>query len=83
MCIRDRDNTARNGVAILSESLYSVLSGVFILILQFGVMERARLSQNVNEMRRMLRQQRSQYEAGKSSMEPVSYTHLGCRRCRS
>lgn len=67
-----QDNAARNEVAILSESLYSMLSGVFILILQFGVMERARLSQNVDEMRRMLRQQRSQYEAGKSSMELVN-----------
>lgn len=67
-----QDNAARNEVAILSESLYSVLSGVFILILQFGVMEQARLSHNVDEMRRMLRQQRSQYEAGKSSMELVN-----------
>lgn len=67
-----QDNAARNGVAILSESLYSILSGVFILILQFGVMERARLSHNVDEMRRMLRQQRAQYEAGKSSMELVN-----------
>lgn len=67
-----QDNPDRNAGAILSESLYSMLSGVFILILQFGVMERARLSRDVDEMRRMLRQQRAQYEAGKSSMELVN-----------
>ena len=67
-----QDNSVRNEVAVLSESLYSILTGIFILILQFGVMERARLSRDVDEMRRMLRQQRAQYEAGKSSMELVN-----------
>lgn len=67
-----QDNPERNAVSQLCESLYSVLCGVFILILQFGVMERARLSHNVDEMRRLLRQQRAQYEAGKSSMELVN-----------
>lgn len=67
-----QDNPGRNGGAILAESLYSMLTGVFILILQFGVMERARLTHNVDEMRRILKTQRAQYEAGKSSMELVN-----------
>ena len=36
-----QDNPERNLVAQFSESLYSVLCGVFILLLQFGTMERA------------------------------------------
>lgn len=67
-----QDNINRNEGAILAESLYSVLTGVFILILQFGVMEQARLSHDVDEMRRILKTQRAQYEAGKSSMELVN-----------
>lgn len=67
-----QDNAARNAAAQLSESLYAILCGVFILTLQFGVMEQARLSHNVEEMRRMLQKQRDQYEAGKSSMELVN-----------
>lgn len=67
-----QDNPDRNQLALLSESLYGILCGVFILSLQFGVMEQARLSRNVDEMRRILQKQRDQYEAGKSSMELVN-----------
>lgn len=67
-----QDNPDRNTMSRLCESLYAVLCGIFILVMQFGVMERARLSRNVDDMRRMLRQQRAQYEAGKSSMELVN-----------
>lgn len=66
------DNPERNMVAQLSESLYSVLCGVFILALQFGIMEQARLTHDVDEMRHMLEKQRTQYESGKSSMELVN-----------
>lgn len=67
-----QDNPDRNFLAQLSECMYAMLCDVFVLILQFGVIERARLSHNVDEMRRLLRQQRAQYEAGKSSMELVN-----------
>lgn len=67
-----QDNPERNFLAQFSEGLYAMLCDTFVLLLQFGVMERARLSGNVDAMRRILKNQRAQYEAGKSSMELVN-----------
>lgn len=67
-----QDNPERNFLAQFAECLYAMICDAFVLLLQFGVMERARLSQNVDEMRRILQKQRDQYEAGKSSMELVN-----------
>lgn len=67
-----QDNPDRNAIAQITESLYAILCGIFILILQFGVMESARLTQNVEEMEHLLQKQSDQYEASRSSMELVN-----------
>ncbi len=67
-----QDNPERNLTAQFTESLYSVLCGVFILLLQFGTMERAKLHHSVDAMKEMLHQQRQQYEVGKASMDLVN-----------
>lgn len=67
-----QDNLDRNAMAQLSESIYAIMCDILILLLQFGVMEQAKLSRNVDDMRHMLQKQRDQYEAGKSSMDLVN-----------
>ncbi len=67
-----QDNPDRNLIARFSESLYSVITGVFVLLLQFGTMDRAKLHHNVDAMREMLHQQQQQYEVGKASMQLVN-----------
>ena len=67
-----QDNPERNLIACFSESLYSVITGIFVLLLQFGTMEHAKLHHSVDAMREMLRQQQQQYEVGKASMQLVN-----------
>lgn len=67
-----QDNLERNAMAQLSESIYSIMCDVLILLLQFGVMEQAKLSRNMDQMRHMLQKQQDQYEASKSSMDLVN-----------
>lgn len=67
-----QDNPDRNLIARFSESLYSVITGIFVLLIQFGTMDRAKLHHSVNAMREMLHQQRQQYEVGKASMQLVN-----------
>lgn len=67
-----QDNPERNFLSHFSECLYAMVCDIFVLLLQFGTMERARLSHNVDEMRCMLKKQKDQYEARKSNMELVN-----------
>lgn len=67
-----QDNLGRNAMAQISESIYAIMCDVLILLLQFGVMEQAKLSHNVDQMRHMLQKQQDQYEASKSSMDLVN-----------
>ncbi len=67
-----QDNPDRNLMAQFAECLYAVLCDALLLMLQFGVMERARLSGNVDELRLILQKQQAQYEAKKDSMELVN-----------
>lgn len=65
-------NSTRNEVAVFAESLYQMLCGAFILLLQFGVMERARLSQSVDAMRELVHQQHEQFRQSKESTDLVN-----------
>lgn len=65
-------NPMRNQTTIFAESLYQMLCGVFILLLQFGVMERAKLSHSVDIMRELVHQQHEQFHQSKESMALVN-----------
>lgn len=65
-------NPTRNHTTIFAESVYQMLCGVFILLLQFGVMERAKLSRSVDIMRELVHQQHEQFRQSKESMALVN-----------
>ncbi len=67
-----QDNLSRNQLSVLAESMYQILIDGFILALQFGVMERAKLNQHVEVMRELVHQQRAQYEASKESAQLIN-----------
>lgn len=67
-----QDNAGRNALAEFAESIYQILCDAFLLLLQFGVMERTRLNQNVETMRELLHQQHTQYETSKETMQLVN-----------
>lgn len=65
-------NPGRNEIAVFAESLYQVMCGVFILLLQFGVMERAKLSHSVDAMRELVHLQREQFRQSEESAALVN-----------
>lgn len=65
-------NPERNQIAMFAEGLYQILCDLFILLLQFGVMERARLSHSVDAMRELVHQQHEQFRQSKESMDLVN-----------
>ena len=67
-----QDNPGRNKLAAISESIYSILTDGLILMVQFGIMERARLSRYGDMMRELVHQQRMQYEASKESIQLIN-----------
>lgn len=67
-----QDNLTRNEIAQFSESLYQILIDVFLLLLQFGVMEQRQMNQSVDAMRELLHEQYVQYQSGKENMEVIN-----------
>ena len=65
-------NPGRNEAAIFAESVYQLLCGIYILLLQFGVMERARLSRSVEDMRELVHLQREQFRQSEESAALVN-----------
>ena len=65
-------NSTRNNTAVFAESIYQMLCGIFILLLQFGVMERARLSHSVDAMRELVHQQYEQFRQSRESTDLVN-----------
>lgn len=65
-------NPDRNQTAVFAECLYQILCDLFILLLQFGVMERARLSRSVDTMRELVHQQHEQFRQSKESTDLVN-----------
>ena len=65
-------NSTRNDTAVFAESIYQMLCGSFILLLQFGVMERARLSRSVDAMRELVHQQYEQFRQARESTDLVN-----------
>lgn len=67
-----QDNRQRNEVAVLSESIYQILCDVFLLLLQFGVMEQRQMRQNVDAMKELLHEQYVQFETSKEKTQLVN-----------
>ena len=65
-------NPDRNQMAVFAECLYQLLCDVFILLLQFGVMERARLGRSVDTMRELVHQQYEQFRQSRESTALVN-----------
>lgn len=65
-------NPERNAVAQAAESIYQIICGVFILFLQFGVMERAKLENDIDAMKELGHEQYEQYRHSKQAVELVN-----------
>ncbi len=65
------DSNLGNG-HIMTQCLYEIVLGAFMLLLQYGVMERTRLDRYVDTMQELLHQQHAQYETSKENAELVS-----------
>ncbi len=61
-----------SGWIMLADRIYQILCGCFILLLQYGLMERTRLAQSVEAMRELVHQQHVQYEASRESAQLVN-----------
>lgn len=67
-----QDNLARNTTSVLAESVYGILCGILILMIQFGVMERTGLQEHMKMMHIMMEQQKSQYRLRCESVDLVN-----------
>ena len=67
-----QDNPDRNRQAVMAEAVFQILIDAAVIALQFGVMEQARLTGNVETMRELVHQQRVQYEASKESAQIIN-----------
>ena len=67
-----QDNLDRNQMAVIAESVFQILIDILVVALQFGVMERARLTSHVETMRELVHTQRVQYEASKESAQIIN-----------
>ena len=67
-----QDNPDRNQQAVIVEALFQIVIDVLVIALQFGVMEQARLTSNMETMRELVHTQRVQYEASKESAQLIN-----------
>ena len=67
-----QDNPDRNRQAVIAEAVFQIFIDIAVIALQFGVMEQARLTGNVETMRELVHQQRVQYEASKESAQIIN-----------
>ena len=67
-----QDNPDRNTMAVIAEAVFQILIDVLVIALQFGVMEQARLTSNMETMRELVHTQRVQYEASKESAQLIN-----------
>jgi sensor histidine kinase regulating citrate/malate metabolism len=65
-------NVDRNRMSVIAESLYQILCDIFVLLLQFGVMQHAALNQNVDAMRELVHHQHEQFRQSKDSVDLVN-----------
>lgn len=59
-------------VTAAAQAVFSLLTAVLVLIIQFGAMERTRLEQDVDAMRELVHEQHEQFRHSKQSVELVN-----------
>lgn len=69
--------------SILAICLYQILCGCFVLIIQYGVLERAGMARQMDAMRELLHQQRVQYETSKDNSQLVNEKYHDLKRLLS
>ncbi len=67
-----RDGSGHSTRVLLALTLYRLLSDVFVLLVQYGVMDRNRLAQRAEALAELAHQQYAQYQASKESAELVN-----------
>lgn len=67
-----QDNPVRNDMSIATEAIFQIIIDALVIAVQFGVMERARLTGHVEVMRELVHQQRVQYDASKESAQLIN-----------
>lgn len=67
-----QDNPVRNARAVVAESIYSMTVDALILVLQFGIMDRAKMSNRIELMREVMHQQYEQYQTSKESVQLIN-----------
>ncbi len=67
-----QDNPDRNQMAVIAEAVFQIIIDVLVIVVQFGVMEQARLTSNMETMRELVHIQRVQYEASKESAQLIN-----------
>lgn len=69
--IRDYSNGQIQASVIVS-NVYAIMVQFLIFMVQFNVMERGRLTQNLETMRELMHQQRLQYETSRESVQLIN-----------
>lgn len=65
-------NADRTQISQCVENFYAILTGILILVLQFGLIEHRKISQDIDAMRQLLHEQYVQYENSKTNMQLVN-----------
>ena len=65
-------NTDRTQISQCVENFYAILTGILILVLQFGLIEHRKMSHDMDAMRQLLHEQYVQYENSKMNMQLVN-----------
>lgn len=67
-----QDNPGRSTMSAVADGMYRIIVGILMLTLQFGVMEQAKLKNNVDVMRELMHQQRVQFESHKDTVQIIN-----------
>ncbi len=67
-----QDNAGINTLSRINESFFATLCPLLLLMIQFGVMERSKLSRNVETMQELIHEQHEQYRHSKQSVELIN-----------
>ena len=62
------DNPVRNQLSIFAESLYGVICGILLLLVQFGIMDKARFRRREHDILNILHLQQEHFEKSKTDL---------------
>lgn len=67
-----QDNMGINTLSKINESFFAAISSLLLLMIQFGVMERSKLSRNMETMHELIHEQHEQYHHSRQSVELIN-----------